>query len=255
MSASTATRTNLKDIAMAAKAAATSASAATTSTSTSVPNGHSKTPKLSAEEIERRRERQKALLESLADELVELTDIKTREAAEKGHGYTKVAEYFLPGFNKFEQKSPEHADQTETVMVPRNPPETTHWAGRGVDPSKDGLPIVMLLQGVREQTPSGPQLRPDLLPGGKTAWQIAQSKLEAQDSEVRLDCSFNSKQKSLIITAIWIEDDWQRFQSRRQTRRPPFHGQPGGGPGRNQAPPPGADWARRAPRPVPKTDN
>ena len=236
---------------MAAKAAATSTS---TSTSTSS-NGPSKTPKLSPEEIERRRERQKALLESLADELVELTDIKTREAAEKGHGYTKVAEYFLPGFNKFEQKSPEHADQTETVMVPRNPPETTHWAGRGVDPSKDGLPIVMLLQGVREQTPSGPQLRPDLLPGGKTAWQIAQSKLEYQDSEVRLDCSFNSKQKSLIITAIWIEDDWQRFQSRRQTRRPPFQGHHQAGPGRNQAPPPGADWARRAPRPVPKTDN
>jgi hypothetical protein len=194
---------NLKEIAMAAKAAAANAT-------TSVP---AKGPKISAEEIERRRQRQKSLLVSLAEELVELTDVKTREAAEKGHGYTKVAEYFLPGFDKQEHEN-------EIVAVPRNPPELTHWAGRGVDPTKDGVPIVMLLQGVREQTKSGPRLRPDLLPGGKTAWQLAQSMLDERDHDARLDFSFNSKRKSLIITAIWIDEDWQRFLSRRQDRRP-----------------------------------
>ena len=204
---------------MAAKAAAANAT-------TSVP---AKGPKISAEEIERRRQRQKDLLKSLAEELVELTDVKTREAAEKGHGYTKVAEYFLPGFDK-------HELENETVAVPRNPPEFTHWAGRGVDPTKDGVPIVMLLQGVREQTKEGPRLRPDLLPGGKTAWQIAQSMLDERDHDARLDCSFNSKRKSLIITAIWIDEDWQRFLSRRQdhhNRRPMerghFHNAPRGG--------------------------
>ncbi len=190
---------------MAAKAAATNAT-------TSVP---AKGPKISAEEIERRRQRQKSLLVSLAEELVELTDIKTREAAEKGHGYTKVAEYFLPGFDK-------HEHENETVAVPRNLPELTHWAGRGVDPTKDGVPIVMLLQGVREQTKAGPRLRPDLLPGGKTAWQLAQSMLDERDHDARLDCSFNSKRKSLIITAIWIDEDWQRFLSRRQESRRPM---------------------------------
>lgn len=206
---------------MAAKAAAAAANA-----TTSVP---SKGPKISAEEIDRRRQRQKDLLKSLAEELVELTDIKTREAAEKGHGYTKVAEYFLPGFDK-------HELENETVAVPRNPPEFTHWAGRGVDPTKDGVPIVMLLQGVREQTKEGPRLRPDLLPGGKTAWQIAQSMLDEREHDARLDCSFNSKRKSLIITAIWINEDWQRFLSRRQdhqNRRAPsgarFQNAPRGG--------------------------
>ncbi len=191
---------------MAAKAAA--AANATTGAA------HQKTPKISADEIERRRQRQKDLLTSLAEELVELTDVKTREAAEKGHGYTKVAEYFLPGFDKVENGN-------ETVAVPRNPPELTHWAGRGVDPTKDGVPIVMLLQGIREQTKEGPRLRPDLLPGGKTAWQLAQATLEERDHDARLDCSFNSKRKSLIITAIWIEEDWQRFLARRQDRRNP----------------------------------
>ncbi len=204
-------------------------------------HAHPKSPKISADEIERRRQRQKDLLTSLAEELVELTDVKTREAAEKGHGYTKVAEYFLPGFDKVEHDS-------ETVAVPRNPPELTHWAGRGVDPTKDGVPIVMLLQGVREQTKEGPRLRPDLLPGGKTAWQIAQSMLEERDHDARLNCSFNSKRKSLIITAIWIEEDWQRFLSRWQDRRQPqerghHQNKPRGGGQLN-------DWVRRPARPV-----
>ena len=217
---------------MAAKAAAAA------NATTSVP---AKGPKISAEEIERRRQRQKDLLKSLAEEIVELTDVKTREAAEKGHGYTKVAEYFLPGFDK-------HEHENETVAVPRNPPEFTHWAGRGVDPTKDGVPIVMLLQGVREQTKEGPRLRPDLLPGGKTAWQIAQSMLDERDHDARLDCSFNSKRKSLIITAIWIDEDWQRFLSRRQDARRPmerghFQNAPRGGQ-------PLKDYVRRPARPV-----
>lgn len=229
---------------MAAKAAAASSTAAaststsTTASASTASASASKAPKLSPEEIERRRTRQLELLESLSDELVSLTNDKCQVAAQKGHGYTKVAEYYLPGFDKVQQAQ-------ETVLVPRNPPELTHWAGRGVDPSKEGLPIVMLLQGVREQTGSGPRLRPDLLAGGKTALEIAQRKLEEADAgnHVRLDCSFNSKSKSLIVTAIWIEEDWQRFLSRRLQggRRPPQA---------FQVPP--TQGRFRTPRPVPK---
>ena len=233
---------------MAAKAAAATATTATSS----VP---AKGPKISAEEIDRRRQRQKDLLKSLAEEIVDLTDVKTREAAEKGHGYTKVAEYFLPGFDK-------HEHENETVAVPRNPPEFTHWAGRGVDPTKDGVPIVMLLQGVREQTKEGPRLRPDLLPGGKTAWQIAQSILDERDHDARLDCSFNSKRKSLIITAIWIDEDWQRFLARRQdhhNRRPErthFQNAPRGDYGRRPARPAAAAAAeKQEPEHTPKQES
>ena len=192
---------NLKEIALAAKAAASATP---------------KTPKFTPDEIAERNKRQLTLLTTFADKLVELTNTSAAAAAEKGYGWTKVAEYFLPGFDKVE-------DNGEVVSVPRNPPEATHWAGPDADPSNGGVPIVMLLQGVRENTRQGPRLRPDLLAGGKTALELAQAKVTA-----RLDCSFNSKNKSLIISAIWIEEDWQYFQDKRRERR---ERGPGGPPG------------------------
>jgi hypothetical protein len=193
---------NLKEIALAAKAAAASAA---------VPNAAAKpaAPKLSPEELARRQERQLTLLNSFADHLVTLTNSVSEAAAAKGYGWTKVVEYYLPGFDKVEEGS-------EITTVPRHAPDLTHWAGPDADPSKDGVPIVMLLQGVREHTKGGPRLRPDLLAGGKTALQLAQDKLAGP---ARLDCAFNAKNKSLIITAIWIEDDWAAFVRRRQQRQ------------------------------------
>ena len=211
-----ATASNLKEIALAAKANATSAP---------------KTPKFTEEEIAQRNERQLHLLTTFADKLVELTNTRAAAAAEKGYGWTKVAEFFLPGFQKVEQEN------GTVASVPHNPPETTHWAGPDADPSNGGVPIVMLLQGIRENTKQGPRLRPDLLTGGKTSLQMAQEKVSA-----RLDCAFNSKNKSLIISAIWIEEDWEHFQEKRRERRenrqfggPPhmgFHARGGAGPRR-----------------------
>jgi hypothetical protein len=194
MSSVAATTSNLKEIALAAKANAAAAAPP-------------KAPKFTEEEIAQRNERQLRLLTTFADKLVEVTNERAAAAAEKGYGWTKVAEFFLPGLDKVE-------DNGEVVAVPRNPPEQTHWAGPDADPSNGGVPIVMLLQGVRENTKQGPRLRPDLLAGGKTALELAQAKVSA-----RLDCSFNSKNKSLIVSAIWIEEDWQRFQDKRREQR------------------------------------
>lgn len=191
---------NLKEIALAAKAAASAA----VPTAKTAP-----VPKLSPEELARRQERQLTLLNSFSDHLVTLTNSVSEAAAAKGYGWTKVVEYYLPGFDKVE-------DGNEITTVPRHSPDLTHWAGPDTDPSKDGVPIVMLLQGVREHTKGGPRLRPDLLAGGKTALQLAQDKLTGP---ARLDCAFNAKNKSLIITAIWIEDDWAAFVRRRQQRQ------------------------------------
>ena len=178
---------NLKDIALAAKAATSNVN------------------KLTPEEIAQRQERQLSLLNSFAEYLAGVANSAATAASAKGYGWTKVAEYYLPGFIKTEDGN----------TVPRHAPQQTHWAGNDVDPSNGGVPIVMLLQGVREVTRAGPRLRPDFLAGGKTSLQIAQDKLTAP---TRLDCSFNPKKKSLIVTAIWIEEDWADFQRRRQQR-------------------------------------
>ena len=178
---------NLKDIALAAKAVSSNVN------------------KLTPEEVALRQERQLSLLNSFAEYLAGVTNVASTAASAKGYGWTKVAEYYLPGFIKTD----------DGKSVPRHAPEQTHWAGHDVDPSNGGVPIVMLLQGVREVTRSGPRLRPDYLAGGKTSLQLAQEKLT---SPARLDCSFNPKTKSLIVTAIWIEEDWADFQRRRQQR-------------------------------------
>jgi hypothetical protein len=151
--------------------------------------------------------RQLQMLTSFADNLVALTNEASIVAAQKGYGWTKVVEYYLPGFDKVETDG-------EIQTIPRHSAEFTHWAGIGVNPTKDAVPIVMLLQGVRERTKTGYILRPDLLSGGKTSLQIAQEKLSA----VNLDCSFNVKKKSLIITAIWNHAEWDAFLMRRHPR-------------------------------------
>jgi hypothetical protein len=188
-------KSNLKEIALAAKAAAAAE--------------NSKPPKHTEEETAQRKERQLNMLTSFADHLVKLTNEKSEAAAAKGYGWIKLAEYYLPGFDKIEANG-------EIVLVPRHPPEFTHWAGAESDPAANGTPIVMLLQGIREHTKDGPRLRPDFLVGGKTSLELAQEKLSPT---TRLDCAFNPKTKSLIITAVWIEDDWAEFKARRQQQR------------------------------------
>ncbi len=187
---------NLKEIAKQAKAAAAAAAAPPTE-------------KYNRRQVntEEHHARQLQMLNSFADHIVDLTNQVSVTAAQKGYGWTKVVEYYLPGFDKVENNG-----QIETV--PRHAPELTHWAGRGANPSKDAVPIVMLLQGVRERTKNGYKLRPDLLAGGKTALQIAQEKL----SSINLEYSFNVKNKSLIITAIWDAAEWEAFLERRNSR-------------------------------------
>jgi hypothetical protein len=186
---------NLKEIAMAAKAEKA--------------KGEQDANVKTVDDHALRKEQEKLMLQSFAEHLVSLVNEKCPAAANKGYGYIKLAEFFLPVYDKY-------YDADDWTYVPRHPDAQTHWwldREAGIR-----LPIVKLLQGVREHTPHGHRLRPDLLAGGKTSVQLAQEILTASQPNTRLDCSFYAKKKCLIVTAIWIEDDWSAFLARRQNR-------------------------------------
>ena len=187
---------NLKAIALAAKA--------------TVDSSRQDKKEIYVAEQEKKKTAVLARLNSLAEELVRLAYAKAEPAAAKGHGWVKIAEYNLPGYDKVFDPA-----TNEEVMVPRSSPQSTYWAGKDLDPTKnDASPFILLLEGVRrEVTKQSGQIyfenRPELLPGGKSAVKIAQGILDNEKADIRLDCRYNSKYKTLIVTAIWIEADWQ----------------------------------------------
>jgi hypothetical protein len=146
------------------------------------------------------------LLTTLAKHIASTAEEQAVPAAERGYGWVKCYECRLPGLETLTLEG------GEKVQRPKNPPETTHWSGPGQDPSTGGAPIVLLLQGPRG---SDGKVRPWRLPGGKTAVTLAQEILDEHGADIKLDCRFNSMTKTIDVTAIWIDADWQSFLAKR----------------------------------------
>jgi hypothetical protein len=174
--------TNLKALAKAAKEAKEAAANASSANSTPKP-----------------RDRDLWLFRTLGERIAEQAEFLAVPAAQRGHGWVKCFECHLPGQNKDGQ---------------RHAPESTHWSGPGADPSVDGAPMVFLLQ--------GPKLQDRSPPGGKTAVQIAQDILQEKGADITLDCRYNFGTKTIIVTAIWVQEDWDNFLAKREQRRRQF---------------------------------
>jgi hypothetical protein len=207
MSAPVPSITNLKALAMAAKEAAVAKTAA---------------PKSKSRDVSR----DVWLIRTLGERIAEQAEFLAVPAAQRGHGWVKCFECNLPGYDA--ERHPLYA------------PETTHWSGSGADPSVGGMPMALLLQGPhREQQNRGTRS----LPGGKTSVQVAQEILHEKGADITLDCRFNFGTKTLIVTAIWVPEDWEQFLAKREQRR------------RHPTPAPNAPMKQPQPAEKPTRDN
>lgn len=94
------------------------------------------------------------------------------------------------------------------------------WAGEGIDPSKNGVPIVSLLQGERDRDTN--LLHPERLPGGKTAIQQVNSRLAKQDAPYAVSLVFIKSTKELEVYVIDLDrvDEWHSRTAKAPTPPP-----------------------------------
>lgn len=162
------------------------------------------------------------LAQSLVQHLTALFVQQFKEAADKGWGYVSIFECRPP--QKEEGVDPETG---EKCLVFIHPAEETHWAGLGEDgaprdPSEEGVPLVMLLQGPKPRDSKLPD--PKLMPGGKTVPMLMMEEFAKAKKNFGVQCTF-SKGK-LRVWVIWDRKAWREWTEARAPRRPAAAAEP-----------------------------
>ena len=150
-------------------------------------------------------------IKSYAEYLIGVFDSKYKEA-EKGYGWVTI-----------EQAYPPLTEEVEGVRVYKHESTKTHWSGvdeQGniIDPTENGVPKVMLLQGPRSSKPDASGRRdynPKDLPGGKSTVDIMRESLSLRGYNVNVSYS----RGTVNVTVIWDHYNWDRHQEYEQKQR------------------------------------
>jgi len=139
------------------------------------------------------------LMEDMVTHLVSKSGDLMKKAAAKGYGYTILTSWRAPSKDKEGQ--------------PLYKPEQTHWAGldesgKPRDPSKDGVPLSMIFEGVLKPCKGGkPIAHPELLPGGKSVINLLNERLEK--SGLAFHKAYDQSHGN-SLTVIWKMDEWKK---------------------------------------------
>ena len=148
-------------------------------------------------------ERKHKLLTTFANTLYDETRQAFQEMTIEGTNNIMVAKFCLPNQGA--------------------PPRATYWTGNVTDDgTKNGVPIVMLLQGERDRETGA--LHPERLPGGKSAIQLVNERLEKEDAKCSIDLYFEKRTKDLQIylfdNAHSERVEWSAFLEKKKQERP-----------------------------------
>jgi hypothetical protein len=137
----------------------------------------------------RHQTRKQELMNSFVDALFNDAKISWKEMDQNKWAYNRIAAFSLPGSG------------AQTTM--------TYWT----DPSdpQQGVPIVLLLQGERDRETG--ELHPERLPGGKTAIQLLDDRLNEVDAPAGVQLLFEKSTKELHVYIVDLDrmDEWTTF--------------------------------------------
>jgi len=91
-----------------------------------------------------------------------------------------------------------------------------YWSGSdSADSTKNGIPIVMLLQGERDRETG--KLHPERLPGGKTAIQLLNERLVVLAAPCSVELLFDKRSKELEVYVFDHErvPEWEDFKTKK----------------------------------------
>ena len=144
--------------------------------------------------------RKEMLLTTFAEKLYTETHLAFREMIDTDSSHIIVAKFCLP-------------NQGATAGE-------AYWSGED-DATKNGIPIVMLLQGERDREKG--TLHPERLPGGKTAIDVVNERLDEANALSSLSLIFDKRSKELHV---YLYDHQKRsafdeFVEQKKQERPP----------------------------------
>jgi hypothetical protein len=167
-----------------------------------IQNRSAATPRTTAH-VDQIIERKHKLLTTFADTLYEETRQAFKEMTAEGINNIIVAKFCLPNQGA--------------------PPRATYWTGNVADDgTKNGVPIVMLLQGERDRETG--TVHPERLPGGKSAIQLVNERLDKEETKCSIELYFEKRTKDL---QIYLFDnshaervEWAAFLEKKKQERP-----------------------------------
>jgi hypothetical protein len=158
---------------------------------------------LNKDAIEKIIARKQELLTSFTEKLFDETHKTFQEmVGPEGHGdFNLVAKFCLPNQGAS--------------------PRATYWTGSNDDATKNGIPIVMFLQGDLDREDG--TLHPERLPGGKTAIQLVNERLDKADARCSITLFFDKRSKELHVF-LYDHDhkaEFDAFIAKKKQERPP----------------------------------
>jgi hypothetical protein len=143
-------------------------------------------------------QRKQELMTTYVEALLDEAKIAFTELDQNKWAYNRIAKFNLPGSGA--------------------PAKTTYWTLPS-DP-EHGVPFVLLLQGERDRETG--QLHPERLPGGKTAIQLLNQRLNEIDAPAGVQLLFEKSSKELHVYIVDLDrmDDWEAFVKQQSVPAP-----------------------------------